>query len=694
MALPKQIWNEKPDVILSYLEDHMRQIDQYLNRQDLKGIVSKSLNYYYNRYWQGDTSSKGLGSAGELGELVTTSANHYGSLVRHVVGMITQEKLVFDVTTENSEISTREKALIAEAVLNTYFYERGYEKELYKAAELAATCGTSFVEVRWEPRCKLLGMDDGQPFYVGKPIIKAHDMFNVFVSNPLETSMEKQDYVIIRERVNRFDLAKQFPEKKEAVLNLPTVKTYDSLLEFNDEDLVWVYRCYVRESPSQPRGRYIVFGDGCELLKDYGDNPYVDDQRAVSPNGGLPVFPVRPSLHYTSFYGYTKAFDLIPLQENYNILLSTVATNQIAFGVQHIAIPKSASVNKANIGGGTVLYEYDVDENGKGVPEILRLLNTPSEIFSHMKNLVLEMETIMGINSIMRGKVETSIPPTGVAAALLTAQGQVANSDFERSYYETVSDVSRFLLYTIARFQRYEDIVRIVGKNSSRQVKAFSGEDVHGIENIKVSVGNPLAKTIAGRVAMLETLMSQGLIKTPEQAIEVLQTGNLKQELEHQTAELNLIRAENEMLLQGEEVVVMFTDNPLTHILEHKVVSDNPRARKDARVMESVTKHIEAHLDQLDILQESYPQLLALITGQPIPPVQPDPQSGVMAPGAQPAEAPKGLSDTDAAMLEQLLTSSNAAEASEGANAGAMSAMNAAENKLAKVMGEIPGSGQ
>jgi len=707
------LWKKSADDIVATMPSFMSRHEKMDSWGEIEENAVKAFNGYYGKYFKNGTVTA-MGSAGSQGELLTVSANHYASLVRNVISVITQERIVFDVHTENNDIESRDVAAIGESVLNHYFYNKNYNAEYIKMLELGLISGTAYIELCWDSKYKLIGQDvDGEGAYVGRPTLKARHMFDVFVENPNNDDFDSQNVIVTREDVNRFDIAAQYPDLEEEILNLPRVNSAGTSrsmsMPSSDDNRVWLYKAYHRESPAMPNGRMIYFADNGLVLQDYGRNPYVDLQSSETPNRGIPIFCFRPSIRHGRHFGHTRGFDVLALQDNLNALTSTVATNQVTFGVQHIAVPRTAGIQASQIGGSTKMYEYDIDpETGKGLPEVLRLLETPQEIFRYIDSLVLQMETLMGVNSIMRGKVTTSIPPTGVAAALLTAQGQIANSDIEAAYYRVVESSAMFLLYMIARFQRSEDTINIVGKDKQRESKTFNGENLTAVNNVSASVGNPLARTTAGKIAILEVGMQNGMIKTPAQFMEVLQTGNLKQELEGGTAELNLIRWENEKLrnssveegpvdqrtgqptlevksAEGESILVAHTDNPRQHIVEHKVVMDDPHVRQNPKVLEAITRHIEQHLDQLDILQENYPQLLAIIFGEPLPMPQPSQGSGL----AQAPENMDPMTKEQSSNLKKITGGNTAEAAAENGDAAVMSALKAAEGKVAAAAGEI-----
>ena len=693
--MQEQLWKKDGKELAEELLNRSRRQRDYLQASGIWENSVKAIRFYYGKFWDG-SGSAGLGSAGEQGELITTAINHFASIVRHGLSITTEERLTFDATSENSDPETRDNAIISEAVLNHYFYTKSFATDLYNATELAVLMGTAYLEVYWDDKQKLVGSHKGKPVYKGAPKFRARSFLDVTVDKLFESDWNRQGWVVVRDQESRWDLIAQHPKLKEKILRVDQARDDDQYSRYHEEDNVWVYRGYHRECPSMPMGRELYFLEDGTVLQDNEENPYVDPDSAETPFGGIPLLVLRPTIRHGSHYGHTKTWDLIPMQENHNVLESTIATNQINFGLQHIAVAREANINRAFLGAGTAVYEYDVLEGGAGLPTPLQLCATPAEIFNHRTTIVNEMETIFGINAIMRGKVETSIPPTGVASAIFTAQGQVMNSDLQTCYYSGATDSAVLLLYIISRFQKSEEVVKVIGRGKGAEARQFSGSNVQGIRNVRVSVGNPLAKTLSGKAALAELGMQYQIIKTPEQLMEILQTGNIRQELEHGSAELDMIRRENDAFLEGKSPLVLASDNHVKHYLEHKVIADNYSVRNDpknAKVLEAVLNHMEDHADQIDLLQEQNPQLFTMVLtdGMRVPMPLPGPESGLPAGagggGAGGAEMP-AMSQQDAAVLEELSAPNTAAAASESTDNAALAGLKSAEASLAQASGE------
>ena len=139
------------------------------------------------------------------------------------------------------------------------------------------------------------------------------------------------------------------------------------------------------------------------------------------------------------------------------------------------------------------------------------------------------------------------------------------------------------------------------------------------INRVVVDVGNPLSRTIAGRVQMAEQMLQMNLIKTPQQYFQVMNSGRLDSMFEGEIDELMLVKSENERMMEGEDVLASALDAHRLHIMEHKSVLSDPDLRKDPVLIQNVMNHI---LEHVELLRNTDPDLLALIGEQPLPPLE------------------------------------------------------------------------
>jgi hypothetical protein len=359
------------------------------------------------------------------------------------------------------------------------------------------------------------------------------------------------------------------------------------------------------------------------------------------PYRDLPVYRIAPSDILGTPFGYTPLFDLLPLQEAVNAGYTTILTNQNAFGVQNVLMPRGTDIVVNQLNGGLNVIEYTAQA---GKPEPLNLTNTPQEIFTFIGNVERLMETLSGVNSVSRGNPEKSLT-SGNALALVQSMSIQFMNGLQQSYVMLVESVGTGLINMLKDFAATPRVAAIVGKSNRTEVKEFTGDDLSNINRVVVDMGNPLARTTAGRVEMASQLLQMQAITTPQQYLQVINTGRLDVMTEDTTSELLLIRAENEHLTEGKEVRAIATDNHAMHVKEHKVILADPSLRLDADLVARTLAHIQEHIE---LLKNTDPNVLMMTGQQPLPPDQP-PQGQPPAPGQEgmrppaPGQAPEQM---------------------------------------------------
>lgn len=641
-------WSEEdPKVVARAILEKYQKISGYIANRGLKARWFKSFNSYYGFYYSDPKTAYGMGTAGSQGELTAVAINQYRNLIQHTLSLFTQNKISFDAIPISSDVDGRNSAIVGNSTLEYIFEQPKYAQELYALAEQGILFGTSFLAVTWDTDKNLRGVDgDMNPVFTGELNLKSYSPLDVILE-PFKSRYEDQDWTTTRELVNRYDLIALYPDMEDDILNLARVDDVQKADPYfiQDPDHVWLYKAYHKATLSVPYGRYISFGSESVTFEDK-NNPYC----FMNPETGLPLMGTgnplvcfRPATIYGSSYGYTVGFDLLPLQDMKNMLASTIASNQSAFGIQNIMVARGTNFDFADVGNGLRVLEFDPNPElgpSAGAPSILELLKTPNEIFTYNNKIDEEMEKISAINGALRGTPPPQIG-SGTAMALLTTQAQTFNTQVENAYVNCMQEIAAKSLKVIAKFMPDNDLLQLVGLKEDFAIESFKAEELNKIQKIKVLTGNAISKSPAGRLAMAQDMLNSGQI-TPTEYTEVAQTGTLKNDVEDATAEDALIQSENQQLLQGIEVQALLTDNHLKHILKHRTVLMQPDIRKDPQKQLIITKHIADH--QLDwvTLGAQNPQLLALITGSPIPADVPNP--GVTAPGGSqtPMQPPTG----------------------------------------------------
>jgi len=286
-------------------------------------------------------------------------------------------------------------------------------------------------------------------------------------------------------------------------------------------------------------------------------------------------------------------------------------SNQEATSVQSFYIPRGADLDVSALEGGMTIME------GNAKPEAINLEGTADSTFKMLDLMIQTAETLSGVSSVTRGNPEASLK-SGTALALVQSMSLQFISGLQQSYVSLIEDVGTALVVYLKDFAKAPRVAAIVGKSNKTYLKEFTGDDLDSINRVIVDVGNPLARSTAGRVQMAEQLLQMKLLKNPEQYFQIINTGKLEVAYEGEQHELLLIKQENEQLMVGNSPVVSPLDKHRAHINEHKAVMADPDIRLNPQLRGAVMEHIQKHLDALRTVD---PALLQMIGEEPLPPV-------------------------------------------------------------------------
>lgn len=625
----EQYWCALPakELVPTALEK-VRKYYSYLTESGRLALYRLSWAYYYRARLNGGQ----LQSGGSQGELTVLSINNYRNLLSHLESMTTQQRVAFEPKATNSDAKSQSQVILAKTLLDYYMREKKLEKNLVLSVKEALIYGEAFVRVEWDAQLgeAYAETEEGNTVHEGDIKYTNYNPVNVIRDYTAICAGEDQ-YYILRDFVNKYDLAARYPElsddilsSSEDMLNMSKTTTVN-YLTLQDSDKIPVYTLIHDKTPALPNGRYIQFIDNGAVFID-GPLPYE-----------LPhVYRIAMDEEDGTIFGYTVGYDLLPQQQIFDILHSTVTTNQSTFGVQNIMLPTGSNISPTQVAGGMNLINFDPK---LGEPKALNLTQTPAEIFNYIGMIDKAMETTSGVNSVARGNPEASLK-SGAALALVQSQAVQFNQNLQRAYAQMIEDIGTGTINLIKDFASTERVAQICGKTNLPYIKKYTGQDLSNISRVLVDMGSPMSRTTAGKIQIAETLMQNQLIKTPEQYIQVLTTGTLDPLIEGEQAELILIKGENEALSNDQDVRALITDNHKKHIQEHTCVLANPNIRNDANnpIVAKALAHIQEHMNMMN---DPNVQRLAAILHQENVPAAPQspPAAGSAAPLVNPASA-------------------------------------------------------
>lgn len=608
---------ESRDNIAKLMQGKKEQYLKYLENSGILDELRKSYRLYYGNSAIIET---------EKGKAIMT-ANHYGSLVRALHTLVTQNRPAFEARAANTDHRTQGATILANGLLDYYLREKRIEDTLKEACILALFLREGWVEGEWDAS---LGEAVRPDLEAGKMINTGDAKYSVYgildiIRHP---SAKKSPWKIIRNTENKFDLAAKFPDFAEDILKCKETRQQKKRWSLsyladqdndNDED-VEVLKLIHDKTPSMPAGRLVLA---------VGDVAIMD---TALPYRRSYLFPITAADAYQTAFGHSPSMDLIPLQDALDTCFSVALSNVNSFGLGCLASEKG-SLDVNQIKDGLLHVEF---AKGGQAPQILNLMNIPKEIFDFASMLIQNQETISAVNSVARGNVQGDM--SGTAMALVAQQALTFSSGLQQSYNSLLENVGTSLIEMLQTFAKEPIVAQIAGKSKRPYMKEFTADDLVGVAKVVVDAANSMAKTTAGKTEIANNLLNSGLIKTPEQYIQVMSTGNLEPLTEREQSQLMLIRSENELLAEGQPTVAILTDLHDLHIREHSCVLNDPIVRQTPQLLQVAIMHIQEHLN----LAMTVPPNLAMILGmnpaisapppQPVPANMPPPEDLQSAP--------------------------------------------------------------
>jgi hypothetical protein len=596
-----------------------------------KHIVSSGRHALWARCYaffnQGIFKDGRLNRVGDQGEYTEIYLNHFRNILTHMLVMTTSQRPSFDAKSTNTDYDSQAQTIVANGILEYYERFKGMDEIARQAVEDCLVFADGYVYMGWDFS---LGNPIAPDLATGKIQKEGDILFKNYT--PLDVCFDfkaglrgaTNQWYILRDFQNKWDLIARYPEMRDKIVRYSDDSNYGKLGTIsalpNDSDAVPVYIFIHDRTDAVPNGRIVTYmGPDCVFI----DSPLPKFYKK------LPLYNIRGSKQRGSGFGYTIGYDLAPIQEAYNALNSVIITNQSTFGVQNILVANGSNIGVVELADGLNVINYNP---AFPPPQALNLVSTPKEIFDYIAILEGVAERISGINSTQRGNPSENLK-SGTALALVQSMAIQFMSGLQQSHAHLLEDLATGMIEILKDRATSPRLIEIAGKNNRSYIKSFSKQDISDISRVTVDLGNPLTRTLAGKVNMAENLLNAKLINDAEQYIQVLTTGRLEPLIENQQSELMLIKAENEALSEGKPVSVTALDSTHLHIAEHRAVLASPEARSKPNVVKAVLDHIQQHIDGW---KQTDPALLSMI-GEPLPPpiIAAPPPPGPGKPGAK-----------------------------------------------------------
>lgn len=568
---------KKGEELLSELQTRVDQYYNYLNSSRRIELAKTAINEYYVA--KKDSQQVRKDRQGRLRINVSELQNS----VQYMMSLLANQPSTFAPVAENGDSKSQNQVKIAKSIID-YYMDDGMTQDFNDALEMAIVTTECHGVLGWD---KMAGeeyaVEDDKRVYQGDVVFSLHDLTDT-IRDVAKRKKKDDDWFIIRHQMNKYELAARYPKHKDKIEELKT--TNDNTRELNhdsqavqfESDMVYYYEFRHKKNIVLPGGRRAVFIE--DQLLDEGDLPY--DQ--------MLVYKMSPKKEMMSNFSWTNVYDLVAFQQSVTKLYSVMLTNLSAFGYQSIVSTHGANVSVSELGKGLRHFKINPGEEIKA----LDLTKVPQEVFTAIDRFEKKTEILSGMNSVVKGQPEASLK-SGAALALVASQAVAFLNSLDESFNSFQENVASGIVEILKIYANTPRLVSIAGVDNSYLIQQeFTKDKIAGIRRVRVERVNPLSKTISGRVNLAEMLLQQQQI-SPQQYINVINTGQVDELLSSKSSEVILIKSENEALRVGKPAPVLFTDNHPTHIAEHLTLLNDPVLRQDPELVKSVLDHVQEH---------------------------------------------------------------------------------------------------
>lgn len=537
---------------------------------------------------------------GEQGQLVRMRMGAARSQAQALHALVGNASMSWETMARSSDASAQNACVLGQRLLEDAWHEQGLEDVSSRWLEQSIGMGWAWAWPEWDETAGQVTSydesDDGKQRLVtfeGDVTLHVLPPWEVVVDYSAP-SLDACPWRIAVTWRSRYDVAEAYGRDAEGYCGA----RYDALLEAQgddclrwmrdehqreDSDLVPVIHLLHMPTPALPLGRYVATC-GDTVLK---AGPLADYYA-----GGMPIVRLALEEQAGTPRGYSRWWDSLGAHQQRDQLISAVVSNNNSLAIQNVATEEGSSVKAERIGGMQVI-EY---KPGSKPPVAIQLTKSAPETYDLIDRLKAEGQESLGLNDVALGNPERG--GSGASYALLAGAAKEQTGPLQRRYVGAVGRLGLAYLRVLRQHVTEERVLARAGKAARNMFSAssWSGKDLEGVDSVRVSVGNALQQTIAGRAQLADLYAERGWLPGGVADYQqVLDTGRLDAVTDPQRAEYLASESDVEALQRGETPPVhAFHDHPFRARRGAAVLS-SPEALADPAVVDAAYAYVAAH---------------------------------------------------------------------------------------------------
>lgn len=426
-----------------------------------------------------------------------------------------------------------------------------FERTLSRAHWWAIVAGTSFMKWTWDSNKK-------------QPQITYVDPFSLFI-DPFAEDWNQVRWVIHSKYMDKEGVYDAYGRELKGKGEKQDATRAALLREMGNAPAVEGYtvnEIWMKPSRRKPGG---LFGAWCgqETLIEAGDIPY-DELRDA---GKLPFTPmgVVPGLN-TPYYG-SDVKTMRPLQMELNKTHAQELMMGDNFAGLWWWIPQEAELEQGKMSPSAARDQVLRGTGAEGIkPEIIA---PPAMPQTDRKDwIAAEMKDAVGIHDVSSGQVQGRLE--SAKAIEEVKEGDATRlSELADSTAWAIAEGFTQLTWLAKQYETEKKMVTVFSAEGIPQVREFKAREADPGIQYRVSMGNGLGHTKAGRQEALYNLWDRGILQEdPVRMLKLLDVGG-PLPLTSDARDTMLARNENFDMARGTAVVPNSWDNHPIHIKEH-----------------------------------------------------------------------------------------------------------------------------
>ena len=621
------------------LTDKIDNFEKYLDSTGRLHLIQTSYEHFYNLKL-GSTLTK----AGNSGEILKISVNNYRSFVNNIHVLIANTKPHFKSEASSADYEAQSECLLADAILDHYLADGELEPQIIQAVLDALIYGECFLEVDWaeEDGTEIaIDPETQQPVYSGNIRTKLHNSLNVIRDTNLRNG-DDLPWVIVRSFEDKWQLAAQYPEHEDHILSVTsnadrrwTDTVYSKIrgLTGQDSDSIAVYRFYhATKKGVLPQGKEALMING----------RIVEELPLTAHYRSLPVKRLAAMAMEGSFLPYSQAWDLLPLMQATNALMTAAVSNATNLALTSLWIQSGSGQNFSmkTLAGGFTLLE------SASPPQPLNLASNSPEIWNTLGQLQQQAQLLTGLNSVARGDLQAASQlKSGTALATMLAQSVQVQSMLQQRWRKFSEEVANLVLEVLQVNAKSPLLISIAGQNQRAYIRAFSRDSIASVKKVRAELQNPVLSTQAGKLEIANNLLQQfPQMMDPTKYINVLTTGRLEGMVSPTFDQNMALLAESEAIREGKPVKPLLLERHDLFIKENLKLISTPEAKEDDGLVDRINEIVMQRLDLWEQL-DADAQLASLVGIPPLQQPAPPPADATTAPSEPLAEPNMNVAD-------------------------------------------------